>query len=455
MSRTLTGLATVAILVGLLAAAARAQIRPNPSSAEGRGSSPISAGPSESAPRTHSTHQLSSVLVLNGGETKTETAKKYESKTADISAISVSEGAQLTLISPTIVTNGDTSSDNASRAFGLNAAVLVAQGGTLKISGGSIVTSGVGATGAYTTNARSSAILSGLRIVTTGDDSRGVSASANATTTLTDVDITTSGSNSAAIATDRGSGTITVIGCTATTSGPASPGILSTGAITVTGGRFTASSSEAAALEDKSSLALKNTHLSGQKRCGVIIYRRCPGDAKGIEGILVMEGGSIFAQEGPAIYVVGATGVISLTNVAITAKSGILVKAGAGRGGSKAADGSHIHLTASAQNLKGDLVCDRVSTLSATLQKNSTLTGTISGAALTLDATSSWNVTGDSAVTSLVDPSASSGTTLPNIHGNGHSVRYDAGLPENQWLSRKTYVLADGGQLIPMPPPTN
>jgi len=405
----------------------------------------------------HPASRPSGAFTVSNGGPKIEIAKKYGSKTLDISAILVSESSQLTLISPTIETSGDTSSDEASRACGLNAAVLVAQGGTLKTSGGSIVTSGMGANGAYTTDVGSSATLSGLRIVSTGDGSRGAVAGASGAMTLTDVDITTSGSDSAAIATDRGGGIITVIGGTAITSGPNSPGIFSTGAITVTGGKFTATGSEAAVIEGQSSLALKNTRLSGQKQCGVMIYQRFPGEAKEFRGILAMDGGSISAKEGPAFYVTHTTGVISLTNVAIAAKSGVIVKAGAGRWGTKDANGGNVLLTANAQILNGDLVCDRASTLSATLQKNSTLTGAISGAALTLDATSSWNVTGDSVLTSLVDPSATSGTTLSNIHGNGHSVRYDAGLSENQWLGGKIYTLADGGQLIPapsLPPPT-
>jgi hypothetical protein len=42
-----------------------------------------------------------------------------------------------------------------------------------------------------------------------------------------------------------------------------------------------------------------------------------------------------------------------------------------------------------------------------------------------------------------------SGDTITNIHGNGHTVRYQADLAANQWLGGKTWKLADGGRLSP------
>jgi len=58
-------------------------------------------------------------------------------------------------------------------------------------------------------------------------------------------------------------------------------------------------------------------------------------------------------------------------------------------------------------------------------------------------------VTGDSQLMSLSDSSGISGTTITNIHGNGHTVTYDASLAANSALGGKTYTLAGGGQLTP------
>jgi hypothetical protein len=77
------------------------------------------------------------------------------------------------------------------------------------------------------------------------------------------------------------------------------------------------------------------------------------------------------------------------------------------------------------------------------------LTGTINSAALTLDATSVWNVTGTSCLTSLSDTNGISGTAVTNIQGNGHTVYYDATLAASSSLGGKTYSLAGGGTLTP------
>ena len=83
------------------------------------------------------------------------------------------------------------------------------------------------------------------------------------------------------------------------------------------------------------------------------------------------------------------------------------------------------------------------------LKNHSVLTGAVQNAALDLDATSEWNVSADSALTSLADKDCLSGDTIANIHGNGHTVRYKADLAANQWLGGKTWKLADGGTLSP------
>ena len=80
---------------------------------------------------------------------------------------------------------------------------------------------------------------------------------------------------------------------------------------------------------------------------------------------------------------------------------------------------------------------------------NSTLTGTVNGAAMTLDKNSKWNVTDDSILTSLSNAAGISGTTITNIYGNGHTVYYDKKLSENKALGGKSYKLKGGGNLKP------
>lgn len=63
----------------------------------------------------------------------------------------------------------------------------------------------------------------------------------------------------------------------------------------------------------------------------------------------------------------------------------------------------------------------------------------------TLDATSKWNVTGNSYVTSFADADS----TLKNIVDNGFTIYYDASSDTNSRLGGRTIYLAGGGKLTP------
>ena len=77
------------------------------------------------------------------------------------------------------------------------------------------------------------------------------------------------------------------------------------------------------------------------------------------------------------------------------------------------------------------------------------LIGAVRNAALSLDATSTWELTADSQLASLAEADGVAGDTLTNIHGHGHQVHYQASLPVNHWLGGKIWNLGDGGTLAP------
>ena len=95
-----------------------------------------------------------------------------------------------------------------------------------------------------------------------------------------------------------------------------------------------------------------------------------------------------------------------------------------------------------------------ISSVDLSLTNGSTLTGAINAdkaaksIGLTLDGTSSWTVTANSHVTTLVG-AVVSGTSITNITGNGHTVTYDATASANAYLKGATYTLAGGGTLAP------
>jgi spore coat protein CotH len=404
----------------------------------------VGSGGPRSTPYT-----LSGSYTLDGGAATGED-KTYRSASNDVSAVFVRKGGQLTLVNPTVTTTGNTSSQENSSFYGLNAGVLAAQGGKVSISGGSVTTSGSGANGVFATGNGSEIALANLTITATGGGGHGVMASGGGSLTLSNVNITTGpGANSAAIATDRGGGTIIAKGGTMTTSGRDAPGIYSTGNIVAEGTTIHGTAAEAAVIEGRNSISLTNCTLSGAAKCGVMIYQSFSGDAPGRTGTFTMQGGSLTTTAGPLFYVSNTKGVIKLKGVRVAATSGTLVSASAGRWGRSGSNGGQAIFTAEAQTLTGDLTCDSISSIAATLQNGTVLTGAIKGAALTLDGTSKWKVTGDSILTALTDPSGVTGTSITNIDGNGHEVRYDANQHANEWLGHKTYSLANGGHLLP------
>jgi len=391
---------------------------------------------------------LSGAYTLNGGTVAT-TNQTYTSVAEDVSAILVGGGSSLTLFNPTVKTSGESSSTENSSFYGLNAAVLATRSSQIMIYGGTVTTSGRGANGLFATGAGASVSMTGGSIKATGGGGHGVMASAGGALALTNVNIVTTSERAAPVATDRGSGTIVVSGGKMTSAGRGSPGIYSTGKITVFNAEFISTGAEAAVIEGRNSITLADCTLTGAARCGVMVYQSFSGDAEGREGTFTMTGGSLTATSGPLFFITNTKGVITLKRVKASATSGILVKAGVDRWGRTGSNGGKAVFTADEETLAGDLVAEASCSIHATLQNGTTLTGAIKDAALTIDATSKWKVTADSTLTSLTNTSEISGLSVSNIVGNGHSVRYDAGLAANKWLEGKTYTLSGGGQLLP------
>ncbi|MEO8564295.1 MAG: immunoglobulin domain-containing protein [bacterium] len=114
-----------------------------------------------------------------------------------------------------------------------------------------------------------------------------------------------------------------------------------------------------------------------------------------------------------------------------------------------ATDASTVTLLAEGDSLPGLVTADASSTVRLTLTKGATLSGAVQGASVSLDSTSTWNVTAPSAVTAFSDPLLVAGATVTNVIGNGFTVTYDSARPENAALGGRTYALTGGGSLAP------
>lgn len=407
---------------------------------------------SESKDSGNATNTTASEIYTQSGGTGARSSQTFTSSNTDENGIKVADEGTFILSDSTVTKTGNTSSNENSDFYGLNAAVLAESGSMIKLTNCTVTTNANGANGIFATGSGSSVTLSDVQIKTTADSSRGVDATQTGNITCTNVDISTQGQHCAAIATDRGSGTITVTGGTMTTAGEGSPGIYSTGNITVSDTTLSATGSEAAVIEGKNSISLTNVILSGAKKCGAMLYQSFSGDAEVGTSNFTMNGGSLKAEVGPLFYVTNTQSEIELKGAELTATSGTLLTASADRWGNAGSNGGIVTFKADSEILNGNISCDNISSITAILRNNTTLTGAIntentaSFITLTLDSTSAWNVTGISYLTNLTDEDS----TLANIKDNGYTIYYDSNSSANSWLGSKTYTLTDGGKLTPV-----
>jgi hypothetical protein len=122
-----------------------------------------------------------------------------------------------------------------------------------------------------------------------------------------------------------------------------------------------------------------------------------------------------------------------------------LNNAAADRWGNAGSNGGNVILTADNKHLAGSITADKLSSVDLTLKNGSTLKGAIDLTStakevkLTLDSTSSWDVTANSYSTCLSDEGGISGEAITNIKGNGFPVYYkNSSCPA---LGEKTYTL--------------
>jgi len=259
----------------------------------GTGNRPLGPGKDESSNGNELSTETSAYILDRG--TATASNQTYTASQEDQSGVYVTDGGNLTLNNVTVQTSGNTSSNDNSSFYGLNAGVLAASGGVVTIEDATISTTGSGANGAFATGSQSVVNLSNVTINATGDGGHGVMATLGGAVKLTNVNMTTSGAHSASIATDRGGGTITATGGILNTSGQDSPCYYSTGTLNISNNTCNSTGSETTVVEGANTISLRNSNLKSSvaNKWGVMIYQSFSGDAQGSKGVFTMTGGSL------------------------------------------------------------------------------------------------------------------------------------------------------------------
>lgn len=403
------------------------------------------------------TEVLGTATYSQSGGTESKYNETITASDSNVSPVIVSDSGNLTIGNSIISkTGGDTTSGDSSNFYGLNAGVVAKSGSTITLKDGKVSTNAEGSNAIFSTGAGSVINVENVEINTTQNSSRGLDATQKGAINAKNVKITTKGAHCAALATDRGEGTVIVSNISGATAGEGSPGIYSTGNIAATDSSFVATGSEAAVIEGKNSITLTDTSISGNSKHGVMLYQSTSGDAALGTSTFTTTGGSITTSVGPMFYITNTDAVVNLnnTNLKNSGDSPVLIDAEGndnGMWGKVGSNPGNLTLNTTYQSMEGNVVCDKISTVNMNLKSNTYYTGAIdtenTGTVnLNLDENSMWTVTGTSYLSSFTD----SKSDLSNIKDNGNTVYYDSTNSANSWLNGQEYTLSGGGVLTPV-----
>lgn len=369
-------------------------------------------------------------------EEKTVNGESYTSDGDDENALRV-DGTGAVLKNITVKkTKGNSSNTENGDFYGQNAGLLVLNGSTATIEGGTFQTSAVNGNAVFSYGEGTTVNISDATIRTTQNNSGGIQTTGGATMNAANLDVQTEGNSSAAIRSDRGGGTVKVTKGKYVTNGTGSPAIYCTADISVEEATLLANASEGVVVEGKNSVSLKNCDITGNMNntyngdsdenihC-IMIYQSMSGDAAVGEADFDAEGGSITSKAGDLFYITNTDCTISLKDVKLTLANDIFLRVegnSSSRGwGTEGSNGGDVTLTADSQKIEGNILVDDISSLKLSMSNGTNYKGSInpdgtSGEVeVTLDNGSTWTLTGDSYITGFHGDTS-------NIDTNGYHL---------------------------------
>ncbi len=361
---------------------------------------------------------------------QSENGGTYEDSSDGGHAI-LADGIEAEYSNATVNKTGDAQGDEAD-FYGDNAAIFATNGARLSLSGMQITTDGTHANAVFSYGKGTVIEISDSSIETTGNCSGGLMTTGGGTMNASNLTVHTTGNSSAAIRSDRGGGVVTVNGGSYTTDGTGSPAIYSTAQITVNDANLTSTASQGVVVEGKNSVTLNNVTLNVDNNTknsdksdwyqAVMIYQSMSGDADAGLSEFCANGGSITNANGDVFFVNNTATTITLNGVDITNNGdGVFLRAAAAGWGREGENGGKVNLSASGQEINGDLLVDDVSALNLYLKDGSSFNGAVNpdGASgdvyVEVEAGSRWILTADSNITSLTCEAGS-------IELNGHTL---------------------------------
>lgn len=356
--------------------------------------------------------------------------KSFNSERPYENSILIKESSKVTLKNPTI-TKSEGKNNDVGEQFGVNSAILVMNKSSLNLVGGSIKTDGDYSNGVYS-YVDSNVIVRNTHIRTLKPNSNGLMVSGEGEISASNLKIETLGSSASVFKTFGQGGSITVDKGTYSTSGVGSPVIYSRSNIEVKNAILKANKSEGVTIEGSSNVKLNKVSLESsnittsntkEKHKNIFIYYK--GDKNSVEpSKFKAKNSTITTNQGSTFLVTNTKTVIDLENNNIENKSGDFLKVLSDNYGDKNNNGGDVTLNMSNQSIEGNIIMDKVSTLSMNMEEKSFYEGVINGnnnaynIALTIDSDSVLVLKGDSYVTSLNN----SDSNNSNIYLNGHKM---------------------------------
>lgn len=375
-----------------------------------------------------------SSVTLSGANTADGKAVTYDgskdsstlsSTKSDENTVLATNGGTYTLTNAALKKSGDTSNNDSSNFYGVNAILAATKNSSAYITDSTLASDSEGSNALFATGSAAKIYAKNVTIKTTGNSSRGLDATYEGTVIASDLSVTTSGDHCGALATDRGGGNISVDNATLNTSGQGSPLIYSTGVIEVNNVSGESTGSQIVGMEGLNTVRIKNSTLTGSAKKasepvanGVILYQSTSGDSS--NGTANFEASDSTLKShisgGAMFYVTNTDASIVLSNTKLDFDSdkNTLLTVGGNDGsnnwGTKGSNGGDVTFTAIKETLSGDISCDGISNVTFYLTNGSTYTGTIindttytgnGGVSMNLAKGTIWTITKDTTLSSL------------------------------------------------------
>lgn len=385
--------------------------------------------PPEGAPGANQTPTYSGATTI---ETNTNKAKGNYTSNQSLQNALLVKGGTSTLNSPNIKKQGD-ANDESADFYGTNAALLAINESVLTLEKANIVTNGKFANAVFSYGT-ATININNSKITTSNNNSGGLMVAGGGKINASNNTVATSGESSAAIRSDRGGGDITVEKGTYKTTGSGSPAIYSTAFISVEDATLESTTSEGIVIEGANSVEISNTtltdnnttlHGNSETYKNIFLYQSMSGDAEEGTSSFKATNSTITTNKGDTIFVTNTSCEILLDSNTIVNKdtSGVLLRAQSGKWGNSGSNGGKVKLTLQSQEVEGDIIIDKISTLDMFVSTNSLYKGAINKdnqgkVKLSISSESNIILQGDSYVDSLDNADKNN----ENIYANGHKL---------------------------------